>query len=98
MSECGLQEIPDGHCRQAILSLPRFESDEVRLGQMNLSGVLNQKDPIILRYEFSEDVEHRRFAGPGSAANEDVFPNEDIVLESVCKIVVECSGSDQIVH
>ena len=48
-------------------------------------------------YEFAEDIEQRRFAGPGSAANEDVFPGEDIVLEAIGERVVERSGSDQVV-
>jgi hypothetical protein len=95
--ESCFEQIADGHCRQTILGLPRFESNEVRLGQLDLGSVLDQKDPFILGDELSKDFEQSRFARPGSTADEDVPARKDIFLEPNREIVVERSGSDHAV-
>ena len=59
-----LQEIPDRHCRQAVLGLPGFEPNEILLSNVNLGGVLDQQDSFLLRYELAEDVESVVLPGP----------------------------------
>ena len=61
MPKGGFQKIADGDGWQAVLRLPRLEADKVRLGQMDLGGVLDEQNPFILRDEFSENIEQSSF-------------------------------------
>ena len=56
VSESCLEKIPDRHCRQAILRLPSLESDKVRLGELNLCGVLDEKGPTCKLFSKAEET------------------------------------------
>src|SRR6266566_3958530 len=43
VTEGGFEEIPDGDGRQAILRLPRFETDQVVLVHVNFRGVFDEE-------------------------------------------------------
>ena len=89
MPEGGLQEVTDRHCRYSVLRLPGLEPDKVRLGHLNLSRVLDEKDSFVFRDELPENVQECGLAGPGPSADEDVLAGEDIILKTVGKRTVE---------
>ena len=51
------EEISNGDCRQAVLRLPRFETDKIVLTHVNFRGVLDEQNTLIPRDESPEDIE-----------------------------------------
>ena len=51
-----------------LLRLPRFETDQVGLVQVNFGGVFDKEDPVIGRDELSEGIEQRRFPSSRTAS------------------------------
>jgi hypothetical protein len=69
----GFEEVPDGDGGQTVLGLPRFESDQVVLGQVNFRRVFDEEDTFIGQDELPEYIEHRSFPGSGTPSDENVF-------------------------
>ena len=57
------EKIPNGDGGQAVLRLPRFETDKIVLAHMNFGGVLDEENPFIGGNEFPEDIEQRSLPG-----------------------------------
>jgi hypothetical protein len=68
-----LRRSPDGDGGQTVLGLPRFESDQVVLGQVNFRRVFDEEDTFIGQDELPEYIEHRSFSGSGTPSDENVF-------------------------
>ena len=47
---------------QAVLRLPRFETDKIVLAHVNLRGVLDEENTFIGGDEFPEDIEQWKFS------------------------------------
>ena len=56
---------------------PRLQRDHVLLAQLQLGGVLDGDDALVVRDEDGEHVEQRRLAGAGAAGDDDVQPRDD---------------------
>src|SRR5205807_8132981 len=69
VTEGGFQQVADGHSRKTVLWRSRFESHQVRMGKVNLRGILDQKNALLFRYELAENIERRCFPGAGAAAD-----------------------------
>jgi hypothetical protein len=54
-----------------------LEGHHVLLAELELGGVLDRHDPLVVRDERGEDVERRRLARAGAAGHEDVEPGLD---------------------
>ncbi len=50
----------------------RLERHDVLLAELKLGGVLDRHDPLVIRDERRQDVEHGRLPGAGAAGDEDV--------------------------
>src|SRR6266403_2337833 len=94
----GFEEVPDGDSGQTVLRLPRFESDQVVLGQVNFRGVFDEEDTFIGRDELSEDIDHCSFPGSGTPSDENVFPSENVVLELVGEPPLQCSCLNEVLN
>src|SRR5271167_167535 len=90
MTKGGFEEVPDGDGGQTVLRLPRFESDQVVLGQVNFRRVFDEEDTFIGWDELAKDIEHRSFPGSGTPSDENVFPGENVVFELVGERPLQC--------
>src|SRR6267142_2330854 len=54
----GFEEVPDGDGGQTVLRLPRFEADQVVLGQVNFRRVFDEEDTFIGRDELVNQNSH----------------------------------------
>ena len=69
------QQVPDGDLAQALeVRRARLELHDVRLVELQLGGILDGDDPLVLGDERRQDVEGRRLARAGAAGHEDVEP------------------------
>ena len=80
MAEGRFQEITNAHSRQTVLGLPGFKADKVVLVHLNFGRVLNQKNSLVRRNEFSKNIQERRFSSSCAPSYEDVLPPEDVGL------------------
>ena len=76
---------------------PRLERDHVLLAELELGRVLDGHDPLVVRDERREDVEHRRLAGAGAAGDEDVQARFDARLEELEHLGRRGAEADQVV-
>ena len=77
----GFEDVPDGDGGQTVLRLPRFESDQVVLGQVNFRRIFDEEDTFIGRDELPEDIEHRSFPRSSTPSDENVSLCENVVFE-----------------
>ena len=61
----------------------RLERDDVLLAQLELGGVLDGDDALVVRDEGRQHVEQRRLARAGAAGDEDVEPRLDARAQEV---------------
>src|SRR3546814_6337557 len=59
----------------------RLEGDDVLLAELQLGGVLDRHDPLVVRDERRQDVEGRGLARAGAAGHEDVQRSEEHTSE-----------------
>src|SRR5438093_287644 len=77
-------ELADGDGAPTLdVRRPRLERDDVLLAELELGGVLDRDDPLVVRDEGREDIERRRLARAGAARHEDVQARFDAGLEEV---------------
>ena len=62
---------------------PRLERDDVLLAKLELGRILDRDDPLVVRDERREHVQHRRLAGAGAARDEDVQARLDARAQEV---------------
>ena len=98
VTKSGFEQVADRYAGKAVLRVACFKPDEVRLGDLNFRGVLNQENPLFLGYESAEDIQGRGLSGAGAATNQNVLAGKDVVFESIGEWLVECSGCDQVLH
>ena len=67
MPESSLQQVANSDGRNAVLSRPRLEADEVRVMDLNLGSIFDQQKPFIAGYQASHGIEETRFSGARSA-------------------------------
>src|SRR5205085_8310235 len=96
VAERRFQEVADRHPGKALLRRTAFEPHEVRMRQVNLRGVLDQKNSLFFRYKLAEDIQSRCFPRAGAAADENVLPREDVVFEPVGELLIDGSRRDEI--
>ena len=78
------QQVPDRDLALAFeVGRPRLERDDVVLAELELGGVLDRHDPLVVRDERRQDVERRGLAGPGATGHEQVEPRLDARVEEV---------------
>src|SRR4029077_21039037 len=94
----GFEEVPDGDSGQTVLRLPRFEADQVVLGQVNFRRVFDEEDTFIGRDELAEDIEHRSFPGSGTPGDQNVLSSENVVFELIGEPAFQCSCPHKIFH
>ena len=97
VTEGRFQQVADGHSRKSVLWRSRFESHQVRMGKVNLRGILDQKNALLFRYELAENIERRCFPGAGAAADQNVLARENAVFEPVGERLVKRSAGDQVI-
>ena len=61
----------------------RLERDDVLLAELELGGVLDRDDPLVVRDERRQDVQGRRLAGARAARDEEVEPRLDARLQEL---------------
>jgi hypothetical protein len=57
-----LQKISNGHRTNTVLFLARFEANELRVIQLDFSGVLNEQNAFVFRNEFGANSERSGFS------------------------------------
>ena len=77
VAEARPEELADGDGGQAAVRAPGFKAHQVGGAHLDLGGVLNHQDALILGDEVGEDAEERGLAGPGAARDQDVLAAED---------------------
>ena len=66
-------EIADGDLALALdVGRARLQADDVVLVQLQLDGVLDGDDALVVGHEARQHVEHRGLAGAGTTGDEDV--------------------------
>src|SRR5262249_40427464 len=98
MPERCLEKVANGHCRQPAHFTPRFESDKVCLRELEFGSVLDENDAVVFRDKSGKKAGKRSLARPCAARDKQVLSFEDVVFETIRKLLVERSGSDQILH
>src|SRR3990172_1180788 len=92
-------ELPD---RDRALALdvrrPGLEGHHVLLPELELGGVLDRHDPLVVRDEARQDVQGRRLAGAGAAGDEDVEARFDARPEELEHLGCRGPEADQVVH
>src|SRR5438552_3692209 len=92
-------EVSDGDRAAPFdVGAPRFQRDQVALAELQLSGVLHRHHPLRVRDEVREDVEGRRLARPGSAADHHAAPGPNTGADEVRHVVVQRSEVDEVLH
>ncbi len=72
------QQVADGDLAHALeVRRAGLELDDVRLVELQLGGILDRDDPLVLGDERRQHVEGRRLARSGPAGDEDVEPRLD---------------------
>src|SRR5262245_28623716 len=91
-------ELPD---RDGALALdvgrPRLERHDVLLAELELGGVLDRHDPLVVRDERGEDVERGRLDRAGTAGDEDVQAGLHARAEEVEHVGGRGAEPDQVV-
>src|SRR5207247_7410968 len=62
---------------------PRLQSDHVGLLQLELRGVLDREDALVVRDERRDHVERRGLPGAGPSGDQNVDPAADACLEEL---------------
>ena len=71
-------QVADGDLAPALdVGRASLEGDHVLLAQLELGGVLDGDDALVLGDEAGEHVERGRLARPGAAGDDDVEPARD---------------------
>src|SRR5208283_427975 len=98
VTERCFQQVADGDARHAVLGMPCFEANQVRVSQPDLRGIFDQEDALVFRNEFAEDVEGRRLAGSGATANQNILARKNVIFEPVGERLVEGARGDQVLY
>jgi hypothetical protein len=69
MAKSGFQKIANTDRRNAVLSLSRFEANQVVVIHVDFGSVFDKQDSFVWRNEFAKDIQKGRF--PGSRASRD---------------------------
>ena len=64
----------------------RLEPQRVALVELELGGVLDRDDAVVVRDRLGEDVQERRLSGAGTARDEDVQARLDAALEELDRL------------
>ena len=75
---------------------PRLQSQDVVLVQLELGGVLDGDDPLVVGDRGGQHVQRRGLARAGAAADEDVHPSADAGVEEVPRGRAEGAEGDQV--
>ena len=75
----------------------RLEADDVLLVQLQLGGVLDGDDPLVVGDERRQHVERGRLAGAGAAGDDDVEPTAHARLEEVGGLRGQRADVDEVV-
>src|SRR5215469_1014896 len=86
-----VRPVPEGSLEQVAyryrgpssLGLTSFQTNEIRVGDSNFRGVLDQQDSFLSRDKPGQGVEHGGFATACCTADEDVLPRQDVVFQTV---------------
>jgi len=61
MAERSLEQISNGDGLKPVLSLPRFEANQVGVGKMDLGCIFDKENPFGRRNESTKGIESRGF-------------------------------------
>jgi hypothetical protein len=93
-----LEQVPDRDLALALeVGWTRLERDHVRLPQLELRGVLDRDDPLVVGNERRQHVEGRRLARAGTAGDEEVEPGLDADLEELEHLGRRRAETDEVV-
>src|SRR3954471_20000669 len=74
-----------------------LERDHVLLAELELGGVLDRDDPLVIREEGRQDVEGRGLSGAGAAGHEDVHASLHTCSKEVEHVCGGLAESDEVV-
>ncbi len=98
-AQCIPHQVADGVLAGALdVGRLRLQRDDVVLVQLQLLRVLDGDDPLLVRDEAGQDVEHRRLAGARAAADQDVAAIDDAGPQEHGGRRGDRSQFDQVVH
>ena len=66
--------------------------------ELNLGGVFDQQNALIVGNEFAEDIQGRGLSRSRAAADQDVLAMKNIVFQPIGERLVECPCSNQILR
>ena len=98
VTERRFQQVADSDARQAVLRMPRFKANQVRMSQPYFRRIFDQEDALVFRNEFAKDIEGRRLTGAGPTANQNVLTGKNVIFEPVGEGLVESARRDQILY
>ena len=90
-SRMGIAPLP------SMFGRPRLERHDVLLAELELGGVLDRDDALVVGDERREHVERRRLAGAGAARDEDVEAGLDAGLQEVEHLRRRGAEADEVV-
>ena len=93
------QQVPDRDLARALdVRRARLERHDVDLTELQLRGVLDRDDPLVLGDERGQDVEGRRLARARAAGHEDIQPGPDAGVQEVEHLGRRRAEPDEVVH
>ena len=91
------QQVADRDLAVALeVRRPRLERHDVRLAELQLGGVLDRDDPLVVGDERRQHVQGGRLAGAGAARHEDVEPRLDARPQEVEHLGRRRAEADQV--
>ncbi len=93
------QQVADRDLALALeVRRPGLQRDDVLLAELQLGGVLDRDDPLVVGDEGGEDVEGGGLARAGAAGDEDVEAGLDARLQEVEHLRRRGPEADEVVH
>ena len=92
-------EIPDGDCPFSLdVRRPSLEPEHVALIELQLGGILDRHDPLVVRDRRRERVQQRRLPRAGTTRDEDVQLRLDAPLEEVDRLLAQRAEVDHVLE
>ena len=97
MAEGCLEKISDGDGRQSVLLASRLKANKVTFVDLDLGGVFDNDDSLIVRNITGQDIQQRGFTGSGAARDKNVPVLQDVIFKFGGQALGQGSDSNEVV-
>ncbi|HEV2419975.1 MAG TPA: hypothetical protein VGX94_19435 [Terriglobia bacterium] len=98
VAERGFEKISNGNGWNTVLLVLRLKADQVIFVPLNLSSILDDNEAFVIKDEASKDIEQRRLATSGPAADEDIPAVEYSLFQDVRAGPWQCPNIDEVLN